>query len=80
MALAPVAAFADTRRSGIYQTDDRKMDYQVALCGADGKQLCVKLLALRGKRRRAAGAASCIGKLYRRPGQAGRATTSGRAR
>ena len=48
MALTPMAAFADTQL-GMYQTEDRLEDYQVSLCGAGGKMLCVKLLALRGK-------------------------------
>lgn len=48
MALMPMAAFADTQL-GMYQTEDRLEDYQVSLCGAGGKMLCVKLLALRGK-------------------------------
>ena len=46
MGLSPVAAFANTSL-GIYQTTDRKMDYELSLCG-DGTQLCVKLLAARG--------------------------------
>jgi uncharacterized protein (DUF2147 family) len=46
MGLSPVAAFASTSL-GIYQTTDRKMDYELSLCG-DGAQLCVKLLAARG--------------------------------
>ena len=45
--LAPVAAFADTPL-GVYQTTDRKMDFSLALCGSDGKQLCVILAAARG--------------------------------
>lgn len=48
MSLAPVTAFADTQL-GLYQTEDRLEDYQVSLCGAGEKFLCVKLLALRGK-------------------------------
>ena len=48
MMLMPMAAFADTQL-GMYQTEDRLEDYQVSLCGAGGKMLCVKLLALRGK-------------------------------
>jgi hypothetical protein len=47
-ALTPVATFAETPL-GMYQTEDRLEDYQVSLCGAGGKMLCVKLLALRGK-------------------------------
>lgn len=46
MGLSPVAAFAETSL-GVYQTTDRKMDYELSLCG-DGAQLCVKLLAARG--------------------------------
>jgi uncharacterized protein (DUF2147 family) len=48
MGLTPMAAFADTQL-GMYQTEDRLEDYQVSLCGAGDKFLCVKLLALRGK-------------------------------
>jgi uncharacterized protein (DUF2147 family) len=46
MGLAPAAAFAD-QQLGVYQTTDRKMDYELRLCG-NGKQLCVKLAAARG--------------------------------
>src|SRR5882757_310792 len=45
--LAPVAALADTPFA-VYQTTDRKMDFQLAHCGADEKALCVTLLAARG--------------------------------
>lgn len=44
--LVPAAAFAD-QALGTYQTTDRKMDYELRLCG-NGKQLCVKLAAARG--------------------------------
>lgn len=47
MALSPVAGFAD-ESLGTYQTTDRKMDYDLRLCGDSGKQLCVKLAAARG--------------------------------
>lgn len=46
MSLTPMAAFADTSL-GMYQTTDRKMDYDLRLCG-NGKQLCVKLADARG--------------------------------
>ncbi len=47
--LAPVAALAETSTPiGVYQTTDRKMDFALALCGNDGKQLCVTLTAARG--------------------------------
>lgn len=47
--LAPVAAFAETLTPiGVYQTTDRKMDFALATCGSDGKQLCVTLAAARG--------------------------------
>jgi len=45
--LSPVAAFADTSL-GIYQTTDRKMDYDLRLCGNGEKQLCVMLKDARG--------------------------------
>ena len=45
--LSPMAAFADTSL-GVYQTTDRKMDYNLTLCGSGGKDLCVKLTAIRG--------------------------------
>lgn len=45
--LSPVAAFADTPL-GIYQTTDRKMDYDLRLCGNGEKQLCVMLKDARG--------------------------------
>jgi uncharacterized protein (DUF2147 family) len=43
MTLSP--AFAEDL--GIYQTDDRKMDFQLATCG-NGEDLCVTLLEARG--------------------------------
>ena len=46
MSLSPVAALAD-QSLGMYQTTDRKMDYDLRLCG-NGKQLCVKLADARG--------------------------------
>jgi hypothetical protein len=45
--LSPVAAFADTSL-GVYQTTDRKMDYDLRLCGTDEKLLCVMLKDARG--------------------------------
>ncbi len=42
MALSPVAAFADTVL-GVYQTTDRKMDYELRMCGNGEQNLCVKL-------------------------------------
>jgi hypothetical protein len=48
-ALSPMAAFAETSTPiGVYQTTDRKMDFALALCGSDGKHLCVTLAAARG--------------------------------
>lgn len=49
MGMGPVASFAATSL-GVYQTTDRKMDYQLTLCGT-GQQLCVKLLDARGSAR-----------------------------
>ena len=47
--LAPVAALAETLTPiGVYQTTDRKMDFALASCGDNGKQLCVTLTAARG--------------------------------
>ena len=40
-------AFADTSL-GVYQTHDRKMDYELMLCGSGEKELCVRLLKARG--------------------------------
>ncbi len=54
MAASPAVSFADTV-VGIYQTADRLEDYQVRLCGPNDSQLCVKLLALRGKAQSAKG-------------------------
>jgi hypothetical protein len=45
MSMSPVLA-ADSL--GVYQTTDRKMDYELTLCGSTGKDLCIKLLAARG--------------------------------
>jgi uncharacterized protein (DUF2147 family) len=47
MSLSPVAAFADSAL-GTYQTTDRKMDYELRMCGSGDKQLCVKLADARG--------------------------------
>ena len=47
MGMTPLAAYADTTL-GVYQTTDRKMDYELRLCGKDEKLLCVKLTAARG--------------------------------
>lgn len=47
MALSPLVALADTT-IGVYQTTDRKMDYELRHCGADESRLCVRLLAARG--------------------------------
>jgi hypothetical protein len=44
--LAPAAALADTPIA-IYQTTDRNVDFQLAYCGPDNKNLCVTLLAAR---------------------------------
>ena len=40
-------ALADTSL-GVYQTHDRKMDYELLLCGSAEKDLCVRLLKARG--------------------------------
>lgn len=48
ISLAPAVSFADTV-VGVYQTADRLEDYEVRYCGPNDTQLCVKLLALRGK-------------------------------
>ena len=45
MSMSPVVA---AESLGIYQTTDRKMDYQLDLCGDTSKNLCVTLLAARG--------------------------------
>ncbi|RYE08496.1 MAG: hypothetical protein EOP22_13190 [Hyphomicrobiales bacterium] len=45
MSMSPVLA---AESLGIYQTSDRKMDYELNLCGDNGKNLCVTLLAARG--------------------------------
>jgi hypothetical protein len=45
MSMSPALA---AENLGIYQTTDRKMDYELTLCGTSGKDLCVKLLAARG--------------------------------
>lgn len=51
-ALAPLASYAETSTPlGIYQTTDRKMDFALALCGNDGRQLCVTLQDARGSAR-----------------------------
>jgi uncharacterized protein (DUF2147 family) len=42
MSLTPAMA----KELGVYQTSDRKMDFQLRTCGGDN--LCVKLLAARG--------------------------------
>ena len=43
LSMGPAAA----ETLGVYQTTDRKMDYQLDTCG-NGKDLCVTLLAARG--------------------------------
>jgi uncharacterized protein (DUF2147 family) len=45
LSMSPVLA---AESLGIYQTTDRRMDYQLDLCGDSGKNLCVTLLAARG--------------------------------
>lgn len=45
---APAAA-QDTGIAGLWQMKDGYSDYQVELCGAEGTDLCVKPVALRGK-------------------------------
>lgn len=45
--LSPMAAYAD-KSLGIYQTTDRKMDYQAYICGNNDSQMCIKLVAVRG--------------------------------
>lgn len=44
MTMSPVLA----KDIGIYQTTDRKMDFELTSCGTGGKDLCVRLLAARG--------------------------------
>jgi uncharacterized protein (DUF2147 family) len=44
LTMSPVAA---KENLGVYQTSDRKMDFQLMTCGS-GKDLCVKLLKARG--------------------------------
>jgi uncharacterized protein (DUF2147 family) len=44
LTMSPVLA----KDLGIYQTSDRKMDFQLTTCGG-GQDLCVKLLKARGK-------------------------------
>jgi hypothetical protein len=48
MTLAPNAGFAGDDWLGVYQTTDRKMDYELTLCGKDHEQLCVRLVGIRG--------------------------------
>ncbi|HEX4297879.1 MAG TPA: hypothetical protein VHZ56_07635 [Devosia sp.] len=48
MAAGPLGALAADNALGMYQTTDRKMDYQLALCGTTAKNLCVTLVAARG--------------------------------
>lgn len=43
ISMSPVAA----KELGVFQTTDRKMDFQLSTCGS-GTDLCVKLLAARG--------------------------------
>lgn len=45
MAASPAMAKEDL---GIYQTTDRKMDFQLSTCGSGDKDLCVTLLKARG--------------------------------
>ena len=44
LTMTPIAA---KENLGVYQTSDRKMDFQLMTCGS-GKDLCVKLLKARG--------------------------------
>lgn len=45
MSMGPALAVDDP---GIYQTKDRKMDFELTMCGKTDKDLCVRLLAARG--------------------------------
>ena len=45
MGLSPALA---AQNLGIYQTTDRKMDFELVTCGSSDKDLCVTLLAARG--------------------------------
>jgi len=47
LALSMPASAAMASTLGVYQTTDRKMDYELALCGSDGRALCVTLLDAR---------------------------------
>lgn len=44
MGASPVLA----ENLGVYQTSDRKMDFELNTCGSSDKDLCVTLLAARG--------------------------------
>ena len=45
MGLGPATA---AQNLGVYQTTDRKMDFELVTCGSSDKDLCVTLLAARG--------------------------------
>lgn len=49
MAVGPAAA---AQSLGMYQTEDRKMDFELILCGQDETNMCVKLLDARGSAKR----------------------------
>ncbi len=48
MTMGPAAS---AESLGIYQTTDRKMDFDLVFCGKDESRLCVKLLDARGSAR-----------------------------
>jgi uncharacterized protein (DUF2147 family) len=47
-ALTMMSGVASAETLGVYQTTDRKMDFELATCGSSDKDLCVTLLAARG--------------------------------
>jgi hypothetical protein len=49
MAVGPAAA---AQSLGMYQTEDRKMDFELILCGESETNMCVKLLDARGSAKR----------------------------
>lgn len=44
MSMSPVLA----KNLGVFQNDDRNMDFQFSTCGEGNKELCAKLVAVRG--------------------------------
>jgi uncharacterized protein (DUF2147 family) len=47
-ALTMMSGVASAETLGVYQTTDRKMDFELTTCGSSDKDLCVTLLAARG--------------------------------